>query len=397
MVDPIPTVPVAPTGTWDRIRWTALPATPAFGVNSPSAGSTFQVFGWSRGYVGFTITPNLPQADQQESGTEPSPTVVSSYSTDGVHWHTGQTLDTVAAGSSGYLEVIRSVIEGPAGLLAVGWTGGCASEFLDSLWTSSDGRSWQPVNVVKVFGNVSTPIVHVSGGAAGYVAVAYRNAGAWTSRDGRTWRRVPLGSGPFANALVNDGTAVSGSFVLAGTAGTPDCGVTVWDGSTPAPVFRTASIWWSAAGSSWTRLPLPGAVASSEGQDTWVSRLSDRALLVVNDVSGSRRSAWASNDGRTWVAVSFPEDIGQRDILSGAQHNLVVQPAQDPGAIGDLRLRAFDNRFALVSVDQSGDVPHLVYSNGSGLAYGLVALGPTGVVTTNADGSQLWFGAPSAG
>lgn len=411
VVDPLPSVPQAPLGTWTSVRWTALPATPSFGVNSPAAGSTFQVFGWSRGYVGFTITPSQPTTEVDAVTGQliySDPTLVSSYSTDGVHWHVGQKLDTAAAGSNGSLMVMRAVIEGPAGLLAVGWTGGCGSEYLDSLWTSSDGRTWQPVNASKVFGQHTMAITHVSGGAAGYVAVAYRSDGVWTSKDGRSWAGVPLNAGPFANSLVDDGTAVSGGFVLSGTAGTRDCGVTISDGSTPtpAPVFRTASVWWSADSSIWTHISLPGAVASSESQDSWVSRLSDQSLLVVNDIWGpgqSLRSAWASNDGRTWTVVNLPHDIDQPDIISGGQHNLVVQPAVGTNDIGDptvvsgeLVLHTFDDGFALVSVGQSGDVPQLVYSNVSTGSYGMVALGPTGVVLTNADGSQLWFGTPSA-
>jgi hypothetical protein len=371
-----------------------LPATPAFGVNSPAVGSTFQVFGWSGGYVGFTITPGPTTAAQLAD-----PTILSSYSTDGVHWHTGQKLDTTRASSHGYFDVVRSVIEGPTGLLAVGWTGGCGSEYLGSLWTSSDGTSWQPVDAGKVFGVDPWHIAHVSGGAAGYVAVAYGSAGAWTSKDGRNWRRVPLSTGAFENSLVDDGTANSGGFVLAGTAGTQDCGGTSYDGSPPPPISRTATVWLSADSSSWTRISLPGAIASSEYRDTWVCRLSDRALLVVDDISGAERSAWASKDGRTWTAVNLPDDIDQRDILSGGQHNLIVEPALTANKLVDLvnlRLRTIDDGFAVVAVDQSGEVPHLVYSNWGGPTYGLVALGPTGVVVTNTDGSQLWFGTPSA-
>jgi hypothetical protein len=69
----------------------------------------------------------------------------------------------------------------------------------------------------------------------------------------------------------------------------------------------------------------------------------------------------------------------------------------DPMVVsGKLGLRTIEDGFALVSVNQGGDVPELLYSNwGGGTTYGLVALGPTGVIVTNADGSQLWFGTPS--
>jgi hypothetical protein len=64
--------------------------------------------------------------------------------------------------------------------------------------------------------------------------------------------------------------------------------------------------------------------------------------------------------------------------------------------LGELRLRTIDDDFAILSVDQSGDVPQLVLSNGGFGPYGMVAVGPTGVVVTDADGGQLWFGTPSS-
>jgi hypothetical protein len=120
-VDPLPSVPQAPSATWTSIHWTALPPAPEFGAQTPSEGSKFQVFGWSHGYIGFALTPGA----QTDAGSNPNPTLVSSYSADGVHWHTGGKLDTSGALGT---EVIRTVIEGPTGLLAVGWTGACASE-----------------------------------------------------------------------------------------------------------------------------------------------------------------------------------------------------------------------------------------------------------------------------
>jgi hypothetical protein len=413
VVDPLPSVPAAPAGTWKSIHWTALPATPAFGANvatdpwNPKVGvpnTTFQVFGWSHGYVGFTITAGH-ETDQVDSYGNPiwtDPTLASSYSADGVHWHAGQKLLTLNAESGSPLETIRTVVEGPAGLLAVGWTGGCSSEYLYQLWTSTDGKTWQAVDTKtsRTLTNGSA-VTHVSGGAAGYVSVAYRSAGAWISKDGRDWQALPLNTGPFVNSSINDGTAVAGGFVLAGTRGTADCGVTVvqpGDTPPPTPAPLVAAVWWSADGSSWTHISLPGAVSSSQYQDTWVSRLSDQKVLVVN---GSQ--AWVSSDGRTWSPANLPS-VTQDAIVVQGQHNLVVtglgvdagEGSWSPVASGQLGLQTIDDNSALVSVGQTGDIPDLVYWNGYYGPYGMVAVGPTGVVVTSADGSQLWFGTPSA-
>ena len=396
VVDPLPSVPQAPSATWTSINWTALPAAPEFGAQTPVEGSKFQVFGWSRGYVGFALTPGVPTAEQVANYTNPSPTIVSSYSADGVHWHTGGKLDTSGALGT---EVIRTVIEGPAGLLAVGWFDACASESLDSLWTSTDGISWTPVNVSAAFGDQPMPIAHISGGAAGYVAVAYKSAAVWTSKDGRVWQRLALDAGSLKNSQINDGTAVSGGFILAGTEGTGDCGVVSSD-RLPAPVLRKAAVWWSADGSSWTHPSLPGVVAFAN-QDTWVANLDDQGVIVVDDTYVSEttpdsRSAWASKDGRTWVSIKLPADINQAAVIAEGPHNLIVDNLGSSES-APLNIRTIGSDFRLVPVSQTGtSVPNLVYQNWEGpYAYGMVAVGPTGVVVANADG-PVWFGTPSA-
>ncbi len=202
---------MAPSGTWTSIAWTQLPATADFGANvatapwDPTVGypeTTFQVFGWSHGFVGFTIIRPVGTGKLDSYGNEiyTDPTVSSSYSADGVHWHAGQKLP-ITHSNSGWLEVIRDVIEGPAGLLAVGWTGGCASEYLQSLWTSTDGKTWQPVdtNSSRALTD-SYAVTRVSGGAAGYVGRGLHEAESGfprTAAPGRLFRSTET----FANSL----------------------------------------------------------------------------------------------------------------------------------------------------------------------------------------------------
>jgi len=391
MATQIPQASVSPTppGVWKSIEWASL------GAPSWAAGSTqFQVFGWSHGYVGFSIQPSSSTGD-----TPIDPTVVSYSSPDGVHWKEGQTLDTAGAGTQGMLMEIRSVIEGPAGLLAVGWSGACGSEYLDGLWTSSDGTSWQPVNTQKAFGQNAIAIPRISGGSAGYVAVAYKGAGVWTSADGRVWQPTALDAPAFKNSKIDDGTAFSGGYVLAGTYGTPDCAVTIGPAPTLPPV--TAAVWWSADAASWTRVSLPGAVSSSDGQSTSVCRLSDRALMAIasrwnNRSQTSAQLAWVTTDGRTWRSVTLPAGISATNILSDGQRALVVLPVGDGQTVSHLSLQTFDADYALVTLRQSGNQPSISYMGSPmGDGYGLVAVGPSGVVVT--DGHQLWMGTPSAG
>ncbi len=165
----------------------------------------------------------------------------------------------------------------------------------------------------------------------------------------------------------------------------------------PPPVFKTAAVWWSADGSSWTRVALPGAVSKAGSQGTWISRLGDRRLLVEND-----GQAWVSSNGKTWAAADLPS-LTPSLIISQGQHNLVVkglgaeagQGIWSQVVAGKLEIQTIDDRPALAPVSQTGDVPQLIYWDGYYGPYGMVAAGPTGVVVTTADGSQLWFGTPA--
>ena len=66
-------------------------------------------------------------------------------------------------------------------------------------------------------------------------------------------------------------------------------------------------------------------------------------------------------------------------------------------ASAPLNIRTIGSDFRLDPVSQTGtSLPDLVYQNWDGpYAYGMVAVGPTGVVVANADG-PIWFGIPSA-
>jgi hypothetical protein len=318
------------------------------------------------------------------------PPVTSYHSTDGVHWSKGRALDTAAAGTQSDFQEIRSVIEGPAGLLAVGWSGACGSEYLDALWTSTDGISWQPVNVQTALAGSTALIARVSGGSAGYTAVTYYGSAVWTSANGRVWKPVALTATAFANSKVNDATAFSGGYVLAGTSGARDCAAFV--GPTPTPPVRSATVWWSADSTTWTRIPLPGADLTSDGHDPWICRISDHALLVFEgDASGK---AWISTDGRNWTPVSAPAAVTESNVFTDGVHGLVISPPGDSSGTNNLSVQAFSDGGTLRQVNQTGSVPTGQYHAwGMGELYGMAALGPTGIVVT--DGTNLWIGLPS--
>jgi hypothetical protein len=173
----VSTVPLAPSGTWKSIRWVSVPATPL--LPSPPPDSQFygrpSIFGWSRGFVGFSIAIGDGAADDTQN------TMTTSYSSDGVHWNAGP---GVQQETKDPLD-IREVYEGPDGLLAVEEAGACSETWVEGLLTFSDGVTWQAVDMKKAFG--SAVIWNVSGGSAGFVAVDTIGQTVWTSRDGQSW------------------------------------------------------------------------------------------------------------------------------------------------------------------------------------------------------------------
>ena len=143
-------------------------------------------------------------------------------------------------------------------------------------------------------------------------------------------------------------------------------------------------------------------MSSSDAQSISVCRLSDRALLVIHDSWTNsatpvvRQAAWTSTDGRNWRSVTLPAETSTTNILSDGRRALVVLPVGDGQTVSHVSLQTFDDSYALVTLRQGGNLPSISFM-GSPMAdsYGLVALGPSGVVVT--DGHQLWMGAPAAG
>lgn len=166
----IPSVGPAPVGRWSGIRWIdagpVFPQEPGTGTDN---GSYLQVnvFGWSRGYVGFRTA-----VDETYSETGPSVIVsdvmVSTASSGGINWSAGRALDITSLGSP---VGIMTVVEGPAGLLAAGSfprgvCGGPAT--VDVLWTSPDGLTWTRVQPPADF--ASSSVHTLDAGSAGYIA-----------------------------------------------------------------------------------------------------------------------------------------------------------------------------------------------------------------------------------
>jgi hypothetical protein len=117
-------------------------------------------------------------------------------SVDGVTWSRIPANDAVFGG--GGHQVMRSVIAGGPGLVAVGFDGPDGGEVgygdtYPAVWTSLDGIAWSRVaHDELVFGGGHSAMSSVADGDAGLVAVGYDESHLpiWTSMDGITWSRV---------------------------------------------------------------------------------------------------------------------------------------------------------------------------------------------------------------
>jgi hypothetical protein len=182
-----------PTVSGRVLSWLTLqmPADLAAGIDSNFQNS---LFGWSRGYLAI-------------HGDLTSGSAVSWASSDGRAWQEGQALDM--AGLTGGAQV-EQVVEGPAGLLALGRVPGCADDGTGcmptpatAIWTSTDGLHWSRVDLKNAFGGGA--VGDVAAGPKGYLAVSVSSAttaspAVWLSSDGRAWRAVSLSTSPSPSA-----------------------------------------------------------------------------------------------------------------------------------------------------------------------------------------------------
>jgi hypothetical protein len=342
-----------------------------------NGAAQFSVFGWSRGYVGFR------SAADQNSVTAPS----AISSADGLHWTAGQPMDVEGLE---YEVRIGQVVEGPSGLLAVGHypTGTCGGPAtVDALWTSTDGLTWSRVKPPADF--VSASVYTVDGGSSGYIASGTLKDGAtqavWLSSDGRSWRQVPLPNPSAGGVIVDGATSFAGGYVLSGAQRIDvGCGASEF----------IPSLWWSTDGRRWTLSKLTGAVPASDAQVT-VCRISDHSLMAVAmewnlATQLSSQLVWVTADGRTWKLVESPSSMLGLGILTNGQRGLVVGLPSD--SEGPPTVATVGDDLTVTTLSQTGDGP--IASTSSPQC--VWALGPTGVVILNADGSDLWLGVPTA-
>lgn len=248
-------------------------------------------------------------------------------SEDGLSW--SRLPDIALSGSDGG-GVIESVIAGGPGLVAVGAD---ISEYpsrspglavplnmqralgkwawYGAVWTSEDGLVWSSVELAEPDNRLGW-LNDVTAGGPGLVAVGSgnvpggepkegqthaRTAAVWTSTDGTTWTRVPHDPDVFGSGI-HDGSG-SGWSMEAVTVGGPGL---VAVGTAP----DGPAAWTSPDGLTWTLVPrtdLPG-----EGQMLDVVVGGPGLVAIGADQGwGGAASVWMSPDGFTWTVVSRPD------------------------------------------------------------------------------------------
>jgi len=242
-------------------------------------------------------------------------------SPDGLTWSRVAHDETVFGGEHG--QVMRTVIAGGPGLVAVGWDG---RGILDdtpavdaAIWTSVDGYTWSRVpHEDAVFGGawiegvtVGGPGLVAVGGTGGYNTDG--DAVVWTSVDGITWSRVPHDESVFGGAnsyFMSDVTVGGPGLVAVGSGG----GTGPWDHGD-----NHAAVWTSVDGIIWSRVPDDEALLSTGGNPAPMLSVTagGPGLVAVGSdwwTQGlARTPVWTSPDGITWTRV--PDDETVRGVM----------------------------------------------------------------------------------
>lgn len=292
-------------------------------------------------------------------------------------------------------DVVRSVVEGGTGLVAVGgeWTNEY-DDYQAVVWTSVDGTTWARAAVER-FEDV---LSDVAVGSAGFVAVS--NEGSRLndsddppilfSEDGESWARIPSDTAAFP----------PGAWITAVTDGGPGY-VAVGAVKVDSPDgISEASIWSSTDGVSWTRVDqAPGEGYESSAIHDIVNTGS--GLVAVGTAEESEGSTgpqddllvWTSSDGMVW----------ERKALSSERGLVVAVTAHDEAVVAI----GYEGNFltAWVAADASRafsaqrmpgtsfDFPFAILADGDRLlAVGVRFTGMSWAMAwTSQDGGTTWY------
>lgn len=242
--------------------------------------------------------------------------------------------DSVFGGPSE--QSVSDVTVGGPGLVAVG-TSGPVDATDAAVWTSADGIAWSrvPHNEEIFFGDTGAGMSSITVGGPGLVAVGWqgphydRSAAVWTSPDGITWSRVPHSEAVFGRGTMSSVTVGGPGLVAVG-----------FDGD-PQTAIHNAVVWTSPDGITWSRVPHNEEVF---GGETGVAMGSVTAggpgLVAVGTQwrsADSSAEVWTSPDGITWSRVPDKDALfagaAMGDVIRAGPGLVAVGTADDDAAV----------------------------------------------------------------
>jgi len=261
-------------------------------------------------------TPPNPQADEPESAFECTAAWTTSWtSTNGRNWSPSLIAEM------GWVEWL---VTGDAGLVAVGQTCDADGSCIPAVWTSPDGVTWLPAASGSLPNCTGLDITFqcitgVVGGPDHYIMHGHdvNDHSLWLSSDGAEWRPIDLGLAEgyvaFGQTAWNIEGRVVGLINVCGPLTDEEAQLLLWDevrdqstyfgdlsmyGEHSASCSR--SLWISDDGSTWAA----SDAADDFGLMSYFEGFSMEGGLLIGEVCQDRYTCedrvWTSSDGLTW-------------------------------------------------------------------------------------------------